>query len=155
MRLTAKEQYGLRVMVELARHHGQGPMPLSQVAKNQQLPLPYLEQIVMLLRHAGLLSSARGAHGGYALARNPDQISVGDVVRALEGAILPIPCIEEESGARCERKGICAASNAWEVVHARMVDTLDAMTLAALLNPAAQPADAQDPGALGSHVPAS
>ncbi|NLS76486.1 MAG: Rrf2 family transcriptional regulator [Chloroflexi bacterium] len=151
MRLSTKEQYGLRMMVELARYHGQGPVALSQVAQTQQLPLPYLEQIVIPLRHAGLLSSARGAHGGYALARTPDQISVGDVVRALEGAILPIPCIEEESGARCERKGICAVSNVWEVIHARLVDTLDAMTLSGLLAAAAQPAAGQEPATCRSH----
>ena len=133
MKFSAKEQYGLRVMVELARHHGEGPISLAQVAEMEQLPLPYLEQIVGRLRQADLLVSSRGAHGGYELGRSPDEVNVGDICRALEGAIVPIPCVEEVSGAQCERKGICAASNVWATVHKRLVAMLDSMTLASLL----------------------
>lgn len=133
MRFSSKEQYGLRVMVQLARQHGEGPTPLTQIAEMEDLPLPYLEQIASRLRQAGLLTSLRGAHGGYELAHQPRAISVGDVVRALEGDIVPIPCVQEASGAQCERKGICAASNVWETVHKRLADMLDSMTLASLL----------------------
>ena len=133
MKFSAKEQYGLRVMVELARHHGEGPISLAQVAETEQLPLPYLEQIVGSLRQAALLVSSRGAHGGYELGHSPQDVNVGDIFRALEGAIVPIPCVEEVSGARCERKGICAASNVWATVHNRLVAMLDSMTLASLL----------------------
>jgi Rrf2 family transcriptional regulator, cysteine metabolism repressor len=133
MKFSAREQYGLRVMVELARHYGAGPVSLSQVAESEDLPLPYLEQIVGRLRESRLLDSSRGAKGGYHLAKSPQEVTVGDVCRALEGAIVPIPCVEEGSGAQCERKGICAARNVWETVHARLVDVLDSMTLASLV----------------------
>jgi len=134
MKFSAKEQYGLRVMVELARHHGEGPISLAQVAGAEQLPLPYLEQIVMPLRRAGLLNSLRGAHGGYMLARRPQDINVGDIIRALEGAIVTIPCVTEESGVPCGREDICAVRAVWEDVRARVVAALGSMTLAGLLD---------------------
>jgi Rrf2 family protein len=134
MRLSAKEQYGVRAMVELARHYGQGPVSLAQVAEIQQLPLPYLEQIMSPLRQAGLLTSSRGAYGGYELSRPPEAISVGDVIRALEGQIVSIPCIQENAGAHCRREDVCAVRNVWETVHQRLADTLNDMTLAGLLD---------------------
>ena len=135
MKFSSKEQYGLRMMVEVARHEGHGPVPLSHVAEAEQLPLPYLEQIIMLLRQADLLHSLRGAHGGYILARTPKEISVGDIIRALEGTIVPIPCVTEEFCAPCGREDTCAARNVWELVHNRLVEALDSMTLADLLHP--------------------
>ncbi len=138
MKFSAKEEYGLRVMVELARHDGQGPVPLSHIAEIEQLPLSYLEQIMMLLRQAGLLHSLRGAHGGYTLARLPKEVSISDIIRALEGAIMPIPCVTKESCAPCGREDTCAARNVWELVHDRLVEALDSMTLADLVNPGGQ-----------------
>lgn len=135
MRFSAKEQYGLRFMVELSRHYGMGPISLAQAAEAEELPEPYLEQIVAPLRHAGLVESLRGAHGGYLLARRPEEILVGDIIRALEGTIVTIPCVTEESGVPCAREDICAARNVWEMVRDRLVATLDSMTLASLLKP--------------------
>lgn len=135
MRFSSKERYGLRFMVELARRYGQGPVSLAQAAEAEGLPEAYLEQIAISLRGAGLISSARGAHGGYTLARPPTEINVGDVIRALEGAIVTIPCVAEEVGVPCGREDICAARNVWQVVSHRLGDTLDAITLASLLEP--------------------
>ena len=78
MRFTAREQTGLRAMIALARCYGQGPTALSEIAHSQELPLPYLEQIAASLRRAGLLSSVRGARGGYLLTRDPAEISISE-----------------------------------------------------------------------------
>jgi len=132
MRVSAKELYGLRAMSEFARHFGQGPLSLAEVARTQGISQAYLEQIAIDLRRAGLLHSKRGAQGGYSLARQPKTITVGDVIRALEGAILPVRCIVEQSGARCTYEDRCAVRGIWEEVRDRLVETLSAITLADL-----------------------
>ena len=92
MRFSAKEEYALRALVELADHHGQGPISLSRVSEAQNISLAYLEQIVGPLRERGVLESTRGAHGGYTLARSPARITVGDV-HALIYSILPLDAL--------------------------------------------------------------
>ena len=134
MRFSAKEQYALRALVELAGYHGQGPIPLSRVAAAQDISLAYLEQIVAPLREAGLLKSRRGAYGGYSLARVPSQVTVGDVLRVLEGAIVPVPCVSADQS--CTREAGCAARLVWERVRNSLVETLDSITLADLADPA-------------------
>lgn len=130
MRFSAKEQYGLRAMADLAARYGEGQVALSEVAESQGIALATLEQIVAPLRRAGLLESTRGALGGYALARPPAQISVGDVLRALEGALVPIPCLEDAGGACCARASACTTRPVWALVRARLAETLDNLTLA-------------------------
>ncbi len=130
MRFSSKEQYGLRAMAELASRYGEGPISLSEVAQRQGIALATLEQIVAPLRRAGLLESTRGASGGYTLARAPERITVADVLRALEGAIVPIPCLEEKSGARCDRASECTTRPVWALVRDRLIETLDSTTLA-------------------------
>jgi Rrf2 family protein len=139
MRFSAKERYGLRAMAELARYYGQGPISLTEVAQAQGIPLPYLEQIVAPLRRAGLLTSTRGAYGGYALAREPETITAGDIIRALGGSVVPIRCVAE-AGERqfCEREGTCTTRSVWERVRDRLVETLDSITLADLSRPVAR-----------------
>src|SRR4030042_4976120 len=105
MKLSAREQYGLRAMIELGRHHGRGPVSLSEVAEAQGVSLGYLEQIIPLLKEADLVESTRGAHGGYELTRSPLEITVGDIVRALEeGFIVPLKCISADEGQSEERR---------------------------------------------------
>jgi len=133
MRLSAKEQYGLRAMVEFARRYGQGLTSLSAVAQAQAISPAYLEHVVRPLRHAGLLDSARGAHGGYQLARPPEAISVGEVIRALEGAVVPFACVSDSAATPCVRgEGACAARRVWEKVRDRLTEALDATTLSDL-----------------------
>ena len=83
-------------MVELARHHGAGPISLAEMADHENLPRPYLEQLVVSLREAGLVHTTRGAHGGYELSREPEEIRMGEVLRALEGPIAPMVCASED-----------------------------------------------------------
>ena len=131
MRFSTKEEYALRALAELARHQGQGPTPLSQVAAAQNISHDYLEQIVARLRQAGLVESRRGVHGGYSLTRVPAQITVGDILRGLEGAIVPVACVSNEGP--CGREAGCATRLVWERVRDTLVETLDGITLADLV----------------------
>lgn len=119
-------------MGEFARHFGDGPLPLSEVARSQGISQAYLEQIAILLRRAGLLDSKRGVHGGYQLAREPQAITAGDVIRALEGSILPVQCAAEERCEPCSLHDGCSARGIWEQVRDRLVETLDSISLADL-----------------------
>jgi len=132
VRVSAKELYGLRAMSELARHYGQGPLSLTEIARTQGISQAYLEQIAIDLRRAGLLCSRRGVQGGYTLARAPQAITAGDVIRALEGSILPIQCMAEQRCTPCDHEESCSTRGIWELVRGRLVDTLDSITLADL-----------------------
>ena len=132
MRVSAKELYGLRAMSEFARHFGHGPLSLAEIARTQGISQPYLEQIAIDLRRAGLLHSQRGAQGGYYLARPPEAMTPGDVIRALEGSILPIQCVAEQKCIPCSLEEGCSARGIWEQVRDRLVETLDSITLADL-----------------------
>lgn len=132
MRVSARELYGLRAMSAFARHFGQGPMSLSEVARTQGISQAYLEQIAIDLRRAGLLHSKRGAQGGYYLARAPQVTTAGDVIRALEGSILPVQCVADQKCTPCAREDGCSTRDIWEQVRERLVETLDSITLADL-----------------------
>ena len=95
MMFSTKAEYGVRVMVELARRAGEDPIPLAEIAEHDGLPLAYLEHLVARLRKAGLVDSRRGSRGGYLLARSPTEITMAEVVEALEGSIAPIECISQ------------------------------------------------------------
>jgi len=120
----------LRAMGEFARHYGEGPLALSEVAQSQGISQAYLEQIAIDLRRAGLLYSKRGARGGYYLARTPQAITAGDVIRALEGSILPVQCAAEQKCMPCSLEAGCSTRGIWEQVRDRLVETLDSITLA-------------------------
>jgi Rrf2 family protein len=124
--------YGLRAMSEFARHFGQGPLSLSEVARSQGISQPYLEQIAIDLRRAGLLHSRRGAQGGYYLAHAPEATTAGDVIRALEGSILPVQCVADQTCSPCSFEDGCSTRGIWEEVRDRLVETLDSISLADL-----------------------
>src|ERR1700683_552140 len=93
MMFSTRAEYGVRVMVDLARRSAAEPVPLAEIAAGEGLPLAYLEHLVARLRRAELIESRRGAHGGYLLARDPSQITMAEVVQALEGGIWPFATI--------------------------------------------------------------
>lgn len=97
VRISTKGRYGLTIMIELAKLYGEGPVPLRQIAQDNELSEAYLEQLVSPLRNSGLVKSVRGAHGGYMLSKPPHLISAGDVIRVLEGPIQPVEGIENEA----------------------------------------------------------
>ena len=98
MMFSTRSEYGVRVMIQLARRRGSGPVPLTGIAEAEALPLAYLEQLVSRLRKADLVSSTRGAHGGYELSRDPAEITMAEVVQALEGSLIPMQCFDELGG---------------------------------------------------------
>jgi Rrf2 family cysteine metabolism transcriptional repressor len=134
IRFSTRGEYGLRMMIDLARHYGTGPESLAEIAKHEALPPAYLEQLVGGLRKAGLVTSRHGAHGGYELAHPPAQISVGQVMRVLEGPISPMVCATEgETELSCERQTFCSANVVWERVRDSVAQALDSLTLADLV----------------------
>jgi Rrf2 family transcriptional regulator, cysteine metabolism repressor len=124
-------------MVELARHYGGGPLSLTDTADHEALPRPYLEQLVVSLREAGLVTSTRGAHGGYELTRPPSEIRMSEVVVALEGPIAPMVCASDDPdhAAICDRSAFCTVEQLWQRVRDAVTEALDSMTLADLAHP--------------------
>jgi len=143
MMFSTKAEYGVRVMVDLARRGSDDPVPLAEIAEHEGLPLAYLEHLVARLRRAGLVDSRRGAHGGYLLARAPELITMAEVVEALEGAIAPIECISSDPDGtlRCVREvdpqRVCTTKLLWTRVRGSIVETLEQTTLAELVPPEA------------------
>jgi Rrf2 family transcriptional regulator, cysteine metabolism repressor len=145
MMFSTKAEYGVRVMVELARRAGSAPdgvesvVPLAEIAEHDGLPLAYLEHLVARLRKAGLIDSRRGSRGGYMLARDAGEITMAEVVEALEGSIAPIECISQASDGRvvCSRESdpdhVCPTKLLWTRVRFSIVRTLRETTLADLL----------------------
>jgi Rrf2 family cysteine metabolism transcriptional repressor len=121
-------------MAQLARRFGTGPASLTDIAEQESLPRAYLEQLVISLRDANLVQSTRGAHGGYELTRAPEQIRMGEVLRALEGPIAPMICASDDTvHTTCERTGYCTVNFLWIRVRDAIIGALDSMTLADLL----------------------
>jgi len=148
---STKAEYGVRVMVELARRAGGEPVPLAEIAAHDGLPLAYLEHLVARLRKAGLVDSRRGSRGGYMLARAAEEITMAEVVAALEGSIAPIECISEAADGSivCSRESspdhVCPTKLLWTRVRMSIVSTLRETTLADLLNTPTLPTSATAP----------
>ena len=122
-------------MVQLGRHYGTGPASLAEIATEEDLPRAYLEQLVVSLRDAELVVSTRGAHGGYELARPPQDITMGEVLRALEGPIAPMICASDEPDHAnvCGRSSGCTVNVLWVRVRDAVAGALDSMTVADLV----------------------
>ena len=143
MIFSTKAEYGVRVMVELARRGCaqpvEQPVALTEIAEHEGLPLAYLEHLVARLRRAGLIESRRGAHGGYLLAREPAQITMAEVVEALEGRIAPIECFSAtpDGSIHCvlasDPERICTSKLLWSRVREAIVQTLEQTSLADLI----------------------
>lgn len=120
MKISTKGRYGLTIMIELAKHYGEGPISLKSIARDKDLSEHYLEQLASPLRNARLVKSVRGAYGGYMLAAEPKSITAGDIIRVLEGPITPVEGIEEEEAAK---------QALWLRIRDAVKDVLDTTTL--------------------------
>jgi Rrf2 family cysteine metabolism transcriptional repressor len=129
MQVSTRGRYGLRSMVDLVLHANEGPLALRTIAERQGLSESYLEQVFNSLRKAGLVKSIRGAQGGYELGRPATEISVGDVLRALEGPILPVYCVGEANGSLCPREDFCITRPFWEELKDLINNFLDQKSL--------------------------
>jgi Rrf2 family protein len=134
MHLSARGQYGVRAVIALACSYQRGPLPLREIVRTQETPPSYLEQILRTLRQAGLVVATRGAHGGYRLARAPQDITVGQVIRALDGPIAPVACVSEGQPAACEQAAICPSRRAWLRLRDGIAAALDGTTIAELID---------------------
>ncbi|HOX42471.1 MAG TPA: Rrf2 family transcriptional regulator [Myxococcota bacterium] len=127
MKISTKGRYGLRVMLELASHSGQGALRVEQIARRQGISAKYIHVLVSSLRSAGLVNTVRGPNGGCTLARSPSAITALDVVAALEGASAPVECVLDAAG--CKRSAECATREVWCEVAAAMDRVLAGLTL--------------------------
>jgi Rrf2 family protein len=132
LRVSSKGRYGVKAVYELAVHYGEGPMALGVIARAQSISEPYLEQLMAPLKRAGIVDGVRGSQGGYQLARDPATISVGDVVRAVEGPIALADCTGEDPS-HCPDWASCVGPDIWNQVQAALVETMNGISLAQLL----------------------
>lgn len=131
MRISTRGEYGVRAMFDLALHYGRGPISLRRIAERQLISEHYLEQLMRALRQAGLVVSSRGARGGYELARPPQEIKIGDIIRVLEGPITPLDCLDSHHGRGpyCGEPELCVLRNLWKSLQESMEQVLDNTTL--------------------------
>ncbi|WP_026475808.1 RrF2 family transcriptional regulator [Alkaliphilus transvaalensis] len=129
MKLSTKGRYGLKAMYDLAIHYGDGPIALKNIAERQRISDHYLEQLIANLRKAGLVKSVRGAQGGYMLAYPPEKITVGSIIRTLEGPLGPSDCVLEEDATNCDNAECCVTRVIWEKIRISISDVIDSITL--------------------------
>lgn len=129
MRISAKGDYATRAMQELAMHYNRGPLSIEAIAGRQQIPPRYLEQLLLILKRAGLLESKRGVKGGYYLAKPPNQITVGQIIRLMDGPPAPIFCVDPASHDKCPVEAICGFQSVWDEVHQAVAGIIDKTTL--------------------------
>ena len=134
MNFTAKEDYGIRAVVDIAANRGTAPVQTKEIAARQGIPEQFLEQLLASMRRAGIIRSIRGAGGGYDLARSASRITVGDVLRTLSGPIAPIRCVNESDGARCEREEACGVAGLWQRLKTAIEDVVDTTTVQDLVD---------------------
>ena len=132
--LTRKGKYGLKAMIALAKEHGGGPVLIGDLAEQEAIPKKFLESILLALKHRGLVHSRKGPGGGYQLGRAPDEISVGDIIRALDGPLALVSCVSQTAYSPCEEcvtEKECAVRRIFQQVRDQTAKILDGTTLKA------------------------
>ncbi len=132
MRISTKMRYSSRALTELARHYTSGPLPLHLIAKAQDLPVKYLEQLMSMLKSGNFVRSIRGAKGGYVLTKSPKQIKMSDVFTCLEGSVTTVQCIQDNPS--CERASSCPVRPLWCQVNDAIMDVLENTSLQNLID---------------------
>lgn len=137
MGISTKSTYGIRAMFELALHYGRSPISVACISERENISIPYLEQLLSKLRRKGLVKSVRGPKGGYILARKPNKITVGDIVRVLDGEITPVHCVSNKALNRaCKMIDRCVTKTVWKKLKDAVDNLLDSVTLKDLCNDA-------------------
>jgi len=134
VKFSKKSEYGLRALIELTEGYGKDPIPRHQIAERQHIPIVFLEHILLALKHAGLLASTRGASGGYALIKPPSKVTLGQVIRTLDGPLAPIGCVSKTAYKKCHdcpyaRKAYCPLQDVMGGVRNAIADILDNYSL--------------------------
>lgn len=132
MKISTKGRYALRVMVDIAQHADDGFVSLKDVAERQAVSLKYLEMIVGILNRGHFLSSARGKSGGYRLAKQPVEYTIGSILKLTEGSLAPVSCLEN-GAVNCDRAGDCITLPIWQGLDKVIDDYLESVTLQDLL----------------------
>ena len=127
MKLSTRGRYGIHAMYDLALHANGGPQSIKSIAEREGIPEAYLEQLIAVLKREGLVASTRGAQGGYTLKRAPEEITVGDVLRALEGKLSLVECLDEEES--CGKSCACPSRIVWMKVRDGLGAIVDGITL--------------------------
>ena len=128
MKVSTKGRYALRTMIDIAEQNTDDKVPIKDISERQGISIKYLEQIVSSLTKAGLLRSGRGSGGGYSLTKAPDQYTVGEILRTIEGKLIPVACLQDEIN-QCERSGFCKTLDFWEGLHEVIDEYVDSFTL--------------------------
>ena len=131
MKLSTRGRYGVRLMLDLALHYGEGPSFLREISVRQEVSEKYLWQLISPLKEAGLIGSQRGVHGGYVLGREPERISVKEILLILEGPLSLVDCVDDPS--LCERSASCVSREIWGEISESMQQRLEEKTLAAMV----------------------
>ena len=132
MRISTRGRYALRLMLDLATNYTGKPIRLKDVAKRQEISDKYLEQIISILNKAGYVRSIRGPQGGYLLTRQPEEYTVGMILRLTEGSLAPVACLESDVNT-CDRSENCVTLRVWEKLKDAIDGVVDHITLADLL----------------------
>jgi len=127
VKLATRARYGTRALLDVALHHSEGPVLLRDIARRQEISLPYLEHLIAPLIVAGIVRSTRGARGGISLLKPPSEIKLSDVLDTLEGSIAPVECISDPKV--CSRSGSCATRDVWSELKEAMNGVLGSLTL--------------------------
>ena len=127
MKLSTRGRYGVRIMLELALHFGEGPVLLRDIAERQAISEKYLWQLIKPLKSMGLIKSIRGARGGYVLAREPAEINLREILRILEGSLCLVDCVDDP--AACDRSESCITREIWSETSKNISQSLESMTL--------------------------
>jgi Rrf2 family protein len=131
MKLSTRGRYGVRLMLELALHYGEGPILLKDIAGRQGISEKYLWQLINPLKTTGLVNSLRGAHGGYVLGKAPEAVSLKEILQILEGSLCLVDCVDNP--ALCERSPSCISREIWGEASKNMQRMLEDTTLAAMV----------------------
>ena len=132
MKLSTRSRYGTRILVDLARHHDQGPVQIGEISKRQDISVKYLEQLIRPLKQANLVTSVRGPKGGHLLAKNPQDITLSQIVRLFEGQSELVECISHPE--KCSMSEDCQVRLAWQDATRVLYEKLDSTTIADLVN---------------------
>jgi len=132
MKLSTRSRYGTRMMLDLAQHYDQGPVQIGEVSKRENISVKYLEQLIIPLKKANFIKSLRGPKGGHMLAKPPEEITVGEIVRILEGGINLSSCIENPE--MCDRTSSCLTRGIWEETTKAMYNKLNSVTLSKMIH---------------------
>lgn len=129
MKLSTRGRYGLRAMLDLALHYDDGYISLRHIAERQEISEGYLEQVFAMLKKDGLVKSVRGAQGGYKLSHPPEDITVGMILRTLEGSLAPVECVDGENPSKCSRYDECVTKFIWEKMRDSLYEVVDSISL--------------------------